>query len=216
MGVVPASRDFLLYLQEVSKEKKAVLIFDEVISFFRVGLKGAAEYYNIQPDLICFGKIIGGGYPAAAVGGKANVMDQLAPLGNVYQAGTLSGNPVAMTAGLATLQVISKPDFYENLLKTTRDFLAPLKNYISEKKLPVCINQVGAMFTIFFGTDSVENSHDLKKLDEELFKRFFTHMFYCGIYIPPSQQEAWFISSKHSVENLEKTKIAILEFLKRC
>ncbi len=215
MGVVPADRDFLLYLKQETEERNALLIFDEVISFFRVGLKGMSGLYEIEPDLICFGKIIGGGYPAAAVGGSCEIMDQLAPLGRVYQAGTLSGNPVAMTAGLATLNEIAKPGFYENLFLKTTQFLDPIRQFIEEHDLPICINQVGAMFTIFFGSKEVKNSHDLKNLDSDLFKKFFQYLFVHGVYIPPSQMEACFMSSAHSEKHLEFVQGHIIDFFKK-
>lgn len=212
MGVVPADQSFLNYLKEQSIEKKALLIFDEVISFFRVGLKGATEWYGIEPDLICFGKIIGGGYPAAGVGGSREIMDQLAPVGRVYQAGTLSGNPVAMVAGLTTLEEISKVNFYEELNKKTENFLNPIREFFAEKNIPACIQSAGSMFTLFLGVKKVTNSNDLSQLDSEMFRKLFQYLFVHGIYIPPSQQEAWFLSSAHTDKHLEKTQKAIFDF----
>ena len=215
MGVVLGDAEFLNYLKEVSLEKKALLIFDEVISFFRVGLLGATHHYQIEPDLICFGKIIGGGYPAAAVGGSREIMDQLAPLGRVYQAGTLSGNPVAMAAGLATIEEIQKEGFYTNLNNKTAEFLKPIQEFILEHHIEACINQIGSMFTIFFGTKKVGSSHDLIYLEHGLFRKFFQYLFVHGVYIPPSMQESWFISSSHTAEHLLKAQKLILEFFQK-
>lgn len=215
MGVVPASKEFLDYLKGQSLEKKALLIFDEVISFFRVGLLGASNLYGIEPDLICFGKIIGGGYPAAAVGGSREIMDQLAPLGKVYQAGTLSGNPVAMVAGLATIEEITKPGFYEDLFLKTENFLKPIEKFIADNNIAACVNKQGAMFTIFLGTQSVKNSADIVKVDHDLFKKLFQYLFVHGVYIPPSQMEAWFMSSVHTEKHLEKAQKLIIEFFQK-
>ncbi len=213
MGVVPATNDFLKTLREVTEEKGAVLILDEVITGFRVGLGGAQTLYNITPDLTCFGKIIGAGFPTAAFGGKKEIMDCLAPLGGVYQAGTLSGNPVAMQAGLAALKEISAPNFYNELQAKTDKLLLPIENALKETKKG-CLQKQGSMFTIFWGTDKITCKEDLKKIDEETFKRFFFHLLDQGIYIPPSQYEASFVSIAHTDENLEKTKTAVLDFLK--
>lgn len=215
MGVVPADQAFLSYLRQVATEKKALLIFDEVISGFRVSYEGASFLYQIIPDLVCFGKIIGGGYPAACVAGKKEIMDHLAPIGNVYQAGTLSGNPVAMTAGLAVLQEIYKPDFYQRLNDKTLSFIRPIQEMLVDLDLPACIQQQGSMFTLFFGVKEVKGSQDLKNLDTSLFKKFFQHLFVHGVYIPPSQFESWFISEAHTLEHLEKAKMLIMEFLKK-
>ena len=215
MGVVPASLEFLTLLREESSKRGAVLIFDEVISGFRVAYQGASCLYGIQPDLVCFGKIVGGGYPAAAIGGTHEIMDHLAPLGKVYQAGTLSGNPVAMCAGLAVLQEVSKPKFYDELLAKTQGFIEPIQKLIDQLDLPACIQSKGSMFTLFFGVKTVTGSHDLEHLDQAVFKKFFQHLFVHGVYIPPSQFEAWFISEAHTVEHLEKAQLLVMEFLKK-
>ncbi len=214
MGVVRPSKEFIKYLKEISIERKALLIFDEVISFFRVGLKGAAELFDVEPDLICFGKIIGGGYPAAAVGGSREIMDQLAPLGKVYQAGTLSGNPVAMVAGLETLYTLAQPGFYEALFQKTHKFIDPINQFFKENHIEACINAQGAMFTLFVGSKAIHSSHDLVTLDAEGFRKLFQYLFVHGVYIPPSQLEAWFISSAHTEAHLEKAQKLIIEFFK--
>ncbi len=204
MGVVPPETGFLELLREETAHAGALLIFDEVITGFRVSLKGAQGLFGIEPDLTCFGKVIGGGFPVAAVGGKAKIMDCLAPLGQVYQAGTLSGNPVAMRAGLETLRLIEAPGFYERLLEKTNRFLAPIRDAIARKKAAACVQQVGSMFTLFLGTERIRCKEDLKKLDEAHFGRLFKTLFQQGVYIPPSSNEAWFVSSAHTDEHLDQ------------
>ena len=213
MGLVPASQEFLRMLREETQKQRIVLIFDEVITGFRVGLKGAQGKYGIDPDLTCFGKVIGGGFPCAAFGGKKEIMDHLAPLGAVYHAGTLSGNPVAMCAGLATLQEIEKEGFYQQLKAKTDLLTKPICQALQELNLNACIQQVGSSLTLFFGCRKVDSKEDLKTLDHALFKKFFTAMFQEGIYIPPSPYETWFVSSAHTEENLQKTADRIVAFL---
>lgn len=216
MGVVPADIAFIHFLREETKRVGALLIFDEIITGFRVGLQGAQAYYGVKPDLTCFGKIIGGGFPAAAFGGRQEIMDVLAPLGSVYQAGTLSGNPVAMEAGLQALRLLQVPHFYENLAQQTAFLLKPLQDQIEQKDLPVCIQQAGSMFTIFFGPKKVKNLEEARTIDGHTFARFFRYLFERGIYIPPSAHEAWFISSVHKKENLIYTREVVKEFFDRC
>lgn len=215
MGVVPASGSFLRKLREFTRERNALLIFDEVISGFRVAYGGAQEVYGVTADLVCYGKIIGGGYPLAAVAGRGVVMDCLAPLGPVYQAGTLSGNPVGAIAGLTVLKELSRPGFYDELFGKTESFLKPIRTYIQDQQLDVAIQSMGAMFTIFFGTTQVAASKDLVDLDALLFKKFFQTLFVQGIYIPPSPFEACFITSAHTPAHLEKTQQVMMEFLKK-
>lgn len=215
MGVVPARASFLELLRKETADSGALLIFDEVITGFRVGLKGAQGIYSIKPDLTCFGKIIGGGFPAAAFGGRREVMDYLAPLGPVFQAGTLSGNPIAMEAGLQSLMLLEQPGFYEQLEEKTQILVTPIRDFITQNELPVCIQQVGSLFTLFFGRRSVTNHEEAQTLDISRFGRFFRYMFSQGIYIPPSQYESWFVSSMHSLEHLEKTRKAVLDFLEK-
>lgn len=213
MGVVPATFEFIRFLREETQKIGALFIFDEVITGFRVGLKGAQDYFKVKPDITCFGKIIGGGFPVAAFGGRRDIMDCLAPLGPVYQAGTLSGNPVAMEAGLQSLRLLQKPGFYEELQRKTDLLLNPIQEVIKKRNLSACIQRIGSMFTIFFGKKEIKNMEDAKQLDQELFARFFRHMFDRGIYVPPSPHEAWFISQAHKDENLVKTREEILSFL---
>jgi len=213
MGVVPATAEFIRFLREQTRKIGALLIFDEVITGFRIGLQGAQGYYGVKPDLTCFGKIIGGGFPAAAFGGRNEIMDYLAPLGPVYQAGTLSGNPIAMEAGLQALLLLQQKGFYEELLKKTERLINPIWEAIKRKNAPMCIQQVGSMFTIFFGRREVRNMEEAKQLDQEAFARFFRYLFDQGIYIPPSPHEAWFVSSAHQDGNLDRTRDAILAFI---
>lgn len=215
MGVVPADPAFIHFLREETKKMGSLFIFDEVITGFRVDAKGAQHLYSVQPDLTCFGKIIGGGFPAAAFGGRKEVMDSLAPLGSVYQAGTLSGNPIAMEAGLQSLRLLQRPGFYDELQRKTDRLLEPIKQKIQQKNLNACIQQVGSMFTLFFGKKKVNNLQDAIEVDSALFAQFFREMFDQGIYLPPSPHEAWFISDAHEDDHLDQTRDAILEFLER-
>ena len=213
MGVVLPEAGFLQLLRAETAKAGSLLIFDEVITGFRVALTGAQGLYGIDPDLTCFGKVIGGGFPAAAVAGKARFMDCLAPLGQVYQAGTLSGNPVAMRAGLETLAQLERPGFYELLEKKTARFAQPIEEAIKKTNAPACLQRCGSMFTLFFGARKVRNKDDLKPLDEERFALFFRALFKRGIYIPPASQEAWFISSAHTDEHLDYAAQVIVEYI---
>lgn len=213
MGLVPASIEFLQMLREETKRAGILLIFDEVVTGFRVGLQGVQGLYGIQPDLTCLAKIIGGGFPAAAFGGRREIMDKLAPLGDVYQAGTLSGNPVAMRAGLAVLDQLERPDFYKELERKTRAFIAPIAELIKKKGIRAHLAQEGSMFCLFFGVESVRSRDDLKGLDHALFKRFFTFLFEKGIYLSPSPYETCFISSAHTEEHLKYASDQISAFL---
>jgi len=215
MGVIPADHSFIHFLREETEKMGSLLIFDEVITGFRVAAKGAQHLYSIKPDLTCFGKIIGGGFPAAAFGGRKEIMDCLAPLGSVYQAGTLSGNPIAMEAGLQSLRLLQRPGFYEELQRKTNHLLEPVKTHILQKNWNVCIQQVGSMFTLFFGKKSVRHLQDALGVDNILFAQFFREMFDQGIYLPPSPHEAWFISDAHTDEHLDQTREAILKFLNK-
>lgn len=213
MGVIPADPAFIQFLREETEKMGALLIFDEVITGFRVDGKGAQKLYSVKPDLTCFGKIIGGGFPAAAFGGRKEIMDCLAPLGSVYQAGTLSGNPIAMEAGLQSLRLLQRPGFYADLQCKTDCFLEPIKTRIAEKGWNACIQQSGSMFTIFFGKKQVRNLQDAMEVDSALFARFFRDLFNQGIYIPPSPHEAWFISDVHEEKHLDQTREAVLAFM---
>lgn len=214
MGVVPASKDFLTLLRQETMKNGALLIFDEVVTGFRVALGGAQQIYNIHPDLTCLGKIIGGGLPAAAFGGRKEIMDFLAPIGTVYQAGTLSGNPLAMAAGLKALELVQRPHFYEELQAKTDLLLSPIKKYFLQNNINACIQQMGSMFTLFLGCRNVKNFESLNDVDNVRFVRFFQFLFERGIYIPPSQYEAWFISDAHTEDHIRKTVDVIIDFFK--
>lgn len=201
MGVVIPEQGFLDYLREVTKQYGALLIFDEVITGYRLSKGGAQELYAIEPDLTTLGKIIGGGFPAAAFGGRREIMRLLAPEGPVYQAGTLSGNPIAMTAGIATVGQLSSPSFYPSLLAKAEAFYTRLRTIIQGKG--VQLNAIGAMFTLFFTDREVRSFHDAKQTDQEAFASFFRYMLAHNIYVSPSQFEGNFISVAHRDEDLD-------------
>lgn len=212
MGCVAGKPEFLKMLRETTKEIGAVLIFDEVITGFRVALGGAQAVYGIAPDMTCFGKIIGGGFPAAAFGGRREIMDCLAPLGTVYQAGTLSGNPVAMEAGLKAVQLLEREGVYQELEQKANVITLPVKELIKEKGINACVQQVGSMFTIFFGRQDVSNMDEARQCDLAAFAHFFRTLFAQGVYMPPMQYETWFVSLAHTFEHLESTRDMILDY----
>ena len=206
MNCIPPVAGFLETLRQVCDEHGSVLIFDEVMTGFRVGLQGAQGVYNITPDLTTLGKIIGGGMPVGAFGGKAEIMEHLAPLGPVYQAGTLSGNPVAMAAGLKTLELISKPGFYQSLTQKTEKLLTGIKQAASQAGISLSVNQVGAMFGVFFTEEEkVSLFSQVMQCDQDLFKHYFHGMLDQGVYLAPSAFEAGFVSAAHSDEDIENT-----------
>lgn len=213
MGVVPGHPEFLQMLRAETKKIGALLIFDEVISGFRLGLQGAQGKYKIKPDMTCFGKIIGGGFPAAAFGGRREIMDVLAPLGPVYQAGTLSGNPLAMEAGLQAITMLEKKGFYEELERKTDVITGPVRETLKKKNLQACVQQSGSLFTLFFGRKEVNSMEDAQGLDLDRFSEYFRYMYSHGVYVSPSQYEACFVSMAHEEENLIKTRDLILNFL---
>lgn len=209
MGFIMPKPEFLKGLRELCDQYGALLIFDEVMTGFRVALGGAQELYNITPDLTTLGKVIGGGMPVGALGGKAEIMSYLAPEGAVYQAGTLSGNPLAMAAGLATLEGIEKPGFYDTLAKTTSNMIKGLAEVTQQLHIPLCTSSLGGMFGFCF-TDSeqVYNYADIAAADEVLFKRFYHGMLEQGVYFAPSMYEAGFVSSAHGADEVAKTQEA--------
>lgn len=213
MGVVIPTDDFIKKLRDITTEHGALLIFDEVITGFRLGLNGAQGRLGVTPDLSTFGKIIGGGFPAAAFGGRADIMDLLAPLGPVYQAGTLSGNPVAMASGIQTISLLSEPNFYTNLELKSNTFIAELKNIIQGKD--IVLNHIGSMFTLFFSDHEIKNFEDVKRSDTDCFARFFRAMLQENIYISPSAFEACFISAAHTDQQLETVLQSIKKVLSR-
>ncbi len=203
MGVIPPAPGFLEGLRKLCDEHGSLLIFDEVMTGFRVHPGGAqALYNNINPDLTTMGKVIGGGLPAAAYGGKKEIMEAVSPSGPVYQAGTLSGNPLAMAAGLKTLEIISGKGFFEKLNQKSVSFFESSKKYIKENGLPLTLNYVNSMGCLFFKEGKVENFTDAARSDTDRFAQYFAKLLEYGIYIAPSQFEALFISSVHSEEDL--------------
>jgi len=206
MNCIPPEPGFLECLRQVCDQYNSVLIFDEVMTGFRVGLTGAQGHYNIKPDLTTLGKVIGGGMPVGAFGGSRKIMEHLAPLGPVYQAGTLSGNPVAMTAGLKTLELIAQPGFYERLTEKTEKLTSGLKERAAKAGIAMTTNSVGGMFGLFFSAEpKVSRFAQVMQCDQDLFKRFFHAMLEQGVYLAPSAFEAGFVSSAHTNDDLEKT-----------
>ncbi|MEN8189507.1 MAG: glutamate-1-semialdehyde 2,1-aminomutase [Thermodesulfobacteriota bacterium] len=204
MGCVPPAPGFLEKLRELTSELSIVLIFDEVITGFRLAYGGAQEYYNVTPDLTCLGKIIGGGLPVGAYGGKAEIMDQIAPDGPVYQAGTLSGNPMAMAAGIANLRLLQEQDFYKNLNAKGERVEAGLTQAAESAGIDVQLNRVGSMMTGFFTAEPVVDFDSAMKCDTDRYGSHYRQMLEKGIYLAPSQFECAFISSAQSDEDLEK------------
>jgi len=206
MNCVPPVAGFLQCLRDCCDQASSVLIFDEVMTGFRVGLGGAQELYGIVPDLTTLGKVIGGGMPVGAFGGRREIMEHIAPLGPVYQAGTLSGNPVAMAAGLKNLEIISSPEFFEQLTARTRQLVDGLLAAADANDVPLRANQVGAMFGLFFTEQPrVTSFSEVGACDVERFKRFFHGMLRRGVNFAPSAYEAGFVSSAHSEEHIEQT-----------
>jgi len=209
MGVVPPQPGFLAGLRQLTEEMGALLIFDEVITGFRVTYGGAQALYGINPDLTCLGKIIGGGLPVGAYGGKSEIMAKMAPTGSVYQAGTLSGNPLAMTAGITTLTALGQPGVYEQLEKTTCRLEAGITKAAAATGVEVNISRVASLLTIFFTGNAALNYQSVAASDTVRFGRFFWQLLEQGIYWPPSQFEAAFISLAHSEKDIEATVAAI-------
>lgn len=214
MGVVPPAPGFLEALREITTSNGALLIFDEVITGFRLSYGGAQQVYKITPDLTAMGKIIGGGLPVAAYGGSREIMQHLAPLGPVYQAGTLSGNPLAMRAGLATLPKLETPGFYEDLDRKTARLAEGLRKALRENSIAAKVNVAGSLLTIFFAEGEVRDYTDAKKSDSRKFAAFFQAMLERGIFLPPSQFEALFISAAHTDVDIDRTIEAARESLK--
>jgi glutamate-1-semialdehyde 2,1-aminomutase len=211
MGVVAPAPGFLEGLREITKREGALLIFDEVITGFRMAYGGAQQVYKIDPDLTVMGKIIGGGLPVAAYGGKRHIMERVAPLGPVYQAGTLSGNPLAMRAGLATLPKLEAPGFYEAVNSKTQRLAEGLRSGLKESGVEGVVNVAGSLLTIFFTKGPIRDYSDAKKSDTAQFATFFQEMLARGIFLPPSQYEALFVSATHTVADIDRTILAAHE-----
>ncbi len=205
MGVVPPEPGFLEGLREITQKHGALLIFDEVITGFRVGLSGAQGLYGVEPDLTCLGKIIGGGLPVGAYGGRAEIMDHIAPEGPVYQAGTLSGNPLAVAAGLTTLRILTRPGTYERLEELSVRLFEGLSEAAREAGLEVTGNRVGSMMTLFFRGGRVTNFAEAAASDTARYGAFWRAMVKRGVYLAPSQFEAAFVSLAHTEEEIERT-----------
>jgi len=206
MNCVPPVPGFLAGLRELCDTYGSLLIFDEVMTGFRVALGGAQAYYQVKPDLTTLGKVIGGGLPVGAFGGKREIMQHLAPLGRVYQGGTLSGNPVAMTAGLTTLEIIAEPNFFVELSVKTANFIQELLDRAKRANLPMTGVSVGGMFGLFFTTAKKVNNFDqVSNCDVERFKKFFHGLLEQGVYLAPSAFEAGFVSSAHTQEDFNTT-----------
>lgn len=200
MGVVPPEKNFLKFLREITERYNSLLIFDEVITGFRLSIGGASEYYGVKPDLITLGKIVGGGMPLAVYGGKREIMECIAPLGSVYQAGTLSGNPVAVSAGIATLKTLEEnPQIYSELERKSARLESAMKS------AGLNVNRVGSLMTVFFSNERVVDYDTAKKCDTERYAEYFKYLLENGIYTAPSQFEAMFVSNAHTDDDIEYT-----------
>jgi glutamate-1-semialdehyde 2,1-aminomutase len=205
MGIVLPREGFLKGLEEVCRKNGALLIFDEVITGFRLAYGGVQKIFGITPELTCLGKVIGGGMPVGAYGGRREVMEKIAPLGPIYQAGTLSGNPLAMTCGLATLEVLHQKNVYKKLDLLTRELCQGLENLVRQRGISARINRSGSMFTLFFTGDEVYDYSSAKKADAGKYAKYFQGMLQAGVWLPPSQFEACFVSLAHTAGDVERT-----------
>ncbi|MEN2776934.1 glutamate-1-semialdehyde 2,1-aminomutase [Acetivibrio clariflavus] len=206
MGVVPPEKEFLTKLRELCDKNNALLIFDEVITGFRLCIGGAQEFYNVKADLVTYGKIIGGGMPVGAYGGRREIMEFVSPEGGVYQAGTLSGNPIAMAAGYAQLRILNENrEIYEKIDATAKRMEDGFKSIAEELALPLCVNRVGSLIGVFFTNEKVDNFKKAKTSDTKLYAKYFNSMLKEGIYLAPSQFEAMFVSYSHTEEDIDKT-----------
>ena len=215
MGVIKAEDNFMIALRELCDKYGTLLIFDEVMSGFRVAFEGAQSLFNVKPDLVTYAKIIGGGLPCGAYGGKREIMECLSPMGGVYQAGTMSGNPVVMGAGLATLNKIkdNKDKYYNHINKLGEKLEKGMLKIAKEKGIPMVINREGGMLTIFFNKlKEIKTYDDVKQCDSEMFKKYFLHMINSGFNIPPSQYEALFLCTEHTEEDIDKFLQAFSNF----
>ncbi len=213
MGVVPAQKEFLEECRLQCNKYGALLVFDEVMTGFRAGKNGAQGVFNVTPDVTCLGKVIGGGLPCAAYGGKKEIMDHLAPIGDVYQAGTLSGNPLAVSAGISMMHLIDQYGIYEKAEAQSLKLVSGIKKVISKNKVPMQVNAVGTMFTVFFTNHPINNVNDVNQCDFKMFNRYFHYLKKHNILIPPSQYEACFISSEHNDKLVKETLEVIQRFI---
>lgn len=213
MGCIPPVNNFLQNLRELCTKNGALLIFDEVMTGFRLAKGGAQELFGIQADIVCFGKVIGGGLPVGAFAGRNEIMNHLAPIGPIYQAGTLSGNPLAMAAGLAMLKELNNSNTYQELEEKTAYLEKGLREVLEEDGRPFVINRVGSMISVFFCNGVVENFEDAQRADTPEFKKFFHKLLEKGIYIAPSSYETWFITNALTYADLDETIQAVREVL---
>ncbi|MGC9165349.1 MAG: glutamate-1-semialdehyde 2,1-aminomutase [Thermoprotei archaeon] len=212
VGLILPHIEFLKAVREIADNSGAVLIFDEIVTGFRLAPGGAQEYYGIKPDLTTLGKILGGGFPVSAFGGKSEIMKNLAPQGKVYQAGTYSGNTVSTTAALASIEyIINNRHIYQTLRQSTQKIIKPIRELIQDKKLPITINTLESMFQIFFINKPVNTYDDALTSNTELFMKYHTKLLKQGIFIPPSQFETCFLSTAHTVQDIEKTTNIIIQ-----
>ena len=214
MNFVRSDKSFLSLIRKLCTQNNSLLIFDEVMTGFRVNFKGAQACYKIKPDLTTFGKVIGGGLPVGAFGGKSKIMDMLAPDGPIYQAGTLSGNPLAMNCGLETLKIISKKNFFKKLSTKTKSFADNLNKIATDYKYDFHADSEGGMFGLYFTNKKPKNIEDIKKSNLDEFNRFFTHMINNGVFFAPSAYEAGFMSESHTNKDLEKIYRLFKSFIK--
>ena len=214
MNFVRSDKSFLSLIRKLCTQNNTLLIFDEVMTGFRVNFKGAQACYKIKPDLTTFGKVIGGGLPVGAFGGKSKIMDMLAPDGPIYQAGTLSGNPLAMNCGLETLKIISKKNFFKKLSTKTKSFADNLNKIATDYKYDFHADSEGGMFGLYFTNKKPKNIEDIKKSNLDEFNRFFTHMINNGVFFAPSAYEAGFMSESHTSKDLEKIYQLFKSFIK--
>lgn len=214
MGLVLPGEGFLEGLRHLTAKYDSLLIFDEVITGFRIARGGACEYYGIEPDLICLGKILGGGMPIGGIAGKKDIMERLAPVGDVYQAGTLSGNPISVAAGIATLKELDKPGFYQELKSKTEVLSTGIESAFRENNIPITVNRLTGLLTVFFGSHPVTDYSSAQKCDMDMFGKFHRKMLEAGVYLPPSGYEAWFLSNAHTHIEIAGTLEALTLSLK--
>lgn len=213
-GLLIQDKEYIHFLRNITTENGALLIFDEVITGFRLGFEGAAKYYDVRPDILTYGKIIGGGMPVGAYGASEQIMANISPEGSVYQAGTLSGNPVAMAAGIAALSILAQPDFYSNLEKITQAFVQEIRNFIAENNLELQIFTIGSIFWFAFtSVEKIQRADQIDPASMEKYKIMHRELLNRGIYFGPSGYEVGFISAAHTPEDLDKALVAIKESL---
>ncbi|MCQ2071219.1 MAG: glutamate-1-semialdehyde 2,1-aminomutase, partial [archaeon] len=214
VGVVPPKKGYLQEMRKITESHGAVLIFDEVITGFRLGKQSAQGRYNVTPDMTTMGKIVGGGYPAGAFMGKKKIMEMVAPAGPVYAAGTFAGNPVSASAGLETIELMAERGRYDDLEKTTQELVARMRDSMEDLNVPGCIQTVASMFSVFFGIDEATNGTEAQSADRTMFNRMFAYMLDHGVYLPPGALEVEFMSIAHDEEACDKIATTFDGFLR--